>query len=75
MSWVAYTAVISFYEFIGTFFLVAIINATGGNAAAIGLGLLYLLNMGAAVTGAHYNPAVTIGVFINRTFCMAKDHA
>lgn len=75
MQWVKYTAVISFYEFIGTFLLVAIINATGGNAAAIGLGLLYLLNMGAAVTGAHYNPAVTIGVLINRTFCLSETNA
>lgn len=69
-EWFGYTAVIAFYELVGTAMLVAIINATGGNAAAIGLGLLYLLTIGAQISGAHYNPAVTIGVFINRTFCM-----
>jgi glycerol uptake facilitator-like aquaporin len=73
MNWVKYTAVISLYEFIGTFLLVAIINSTGGSAVAIGLGLFFLLNLGGAVTGAHYNPAVTIGVLINRTFCVDNN--
>jgi len=72
-EWLGYTAVIAFYECVGTFMLLAIINATGGNAAAIGLGLLYLLCVGAPISGAHYNPAVTIGVFINKTFCLPEN--
>ena len=63
----AYTAIIFFYEFIGTFFLVAVINATGGSAIAIGLSLFFLLVLGGPITGAHYNPAITIGVLINRS--------
>jgi len=46
-SWAGYTAIVCFYEFIGTFLLIAGINATGGSAAAIGLVLLFLLTFGA----------------------------
>ena len=51
-------------EFLGTFFLVLII-ATSQNPLAIGLGLSVLVYMGAHVSGAHYNPAVTLAMFIN----------
>ena len=46
-------------EIIGTFFLVLIIGLTG-NPIAIGLGLSVLVYMGAHISGAHYNPAVTL---------------
>lgn len=56
-------------EFIGTFFLVLIIglasSAAGGHAPiAIGIGLVVLVYMGAHVSGAQYNPAVAIAVWL-----------
>jgi aquaporin Z len=54
------------YEFIGTFTLVGVINATKGNAPAIGLTLFFLLLLCGPITGAHFNPAVTLGVWLNK---------
>jgi len=54
------------YEFIGTFCLVGVINATKGDASAIGLTLFFLLLLCGPITGAHFNPAVTLGVWINK---------
>jgi len=54
------------YEFIGTFCLVGVINATKGDASAIGLTLFFLLLLAGPISGAHFNPAVSIGVYINR---------
>ena len=54
------------YEFLGTALLVGIVNCTKGNPAAVGLGLFVLLLMAGPITGAHFNPAVSIGVYINR---------
>ena len=51
-------------EFIGTFFLVLIIGLTG-NPIAIGLGLSVLIYMGGHISGAHYNPAVSLAMAIN----------
>ncbi len=51
-------------EIIGTFFLVLIIGLTA-NPIAIGLGLAVLVYMGAHISGAHYNPAVTLAMYIN----------
>lgn len=56
-------------EFIGTFFLVLVIALAvtfAGTLApvAIGLGLMVLVYMGGHVSGAHYNPAVTLAVFL-----------
>ena len=61
------------YEFIGTFVLVGAVNASGGNAAAIGLTLFVLLLCLGPITGGHMNPAVTIGVWINRSLKACKD--
>jgi len=58
-------------EFIGTFFLVLTIGCTGIPAApgvipplAIGAALMVMVYAGGHVSGAHYNPAVTIAVWI-----------
>ena len=51
-------------ELIGSVFLVLIIGLTE-NPIAIGLGLAVLVYMGAHISGAHYNPVVTLAMYIN----------
>lgn len=50
-------------EFIGTFFLVLAIGLTG-NPIAIGTMLMVMVYMGGHITGAHYNPAVSLAMII-----------
>lgn len=52
-------------EFIGTFFLVLVIALTG-NPIAIGVILTALVYMGGYISGAHYNPAVTFALLLNK---------
>src|SRR5256885_510714 len=66
-------------EFIGTFFLVltigcAVIPAAPGVLAplAIGAGLMVMVFAGGHISGAHYNPAVTLAIFL-RGKCPAGD--
>ena len=66
-------------EFIGTFFLVLTIGCTviGGGAGvipplAIGAALMVMVYAGGHVSGAHYNPAVTIAVWM-RGRCATAD--
>ena len=47
-------------EFIGTFFLILVIALTG-NPIAIGAILAAMVYFGEQISGAHYNPAVTLG--------------
>jgi aquaporin Z len=59
-------------EFIGTFFLVLVIGlavAFAGTLApvVIGLALAVLVYMGGHVSGAQYNPAVSIGLWLRGT--------
>jgi aquaporin Z len=68
-------------EFIGTFFLVLAIgmNVLSPSSAemaplAIGAALMVLVYAGGHISGAHYNPAVTLAVFM-RGKCDAKDVA
>ena len=53
------------FEFIGTFFLVMTIGLTG-NPLAIGIMLTVLVYMGGHISGAHYNPAVTISIYLKK---------
>ena len=50
-------------EGIGTYFLVLIIGLTG-NPIAIGIMLKVMVYMGGHISGAHYNPAVSIAMII-----------
>lgn len=52
-------------EFIGTFFLVLTVAFTG-DPLAIGGVLIALVYMGGYISGAHYNPAVTVALLINK---------
>lgn len=66
-------------EFIGTFFLVLTIglSVTSGTpfaAIAIGLALMVMVYMGGHVSGAHYNPAVTLALVMRGTL-PAKEAA
>ncbi len=53
----------SIIEFIGTFFLVLVITLSG-NPLAIGAILTAMIYMGGYISGAHYNPAVTLAVYL-----------
>lgn len=64
-------------EFVGTMFLVLIIGcslAFAGDFAplAIGVGLMALVYMGGHLSGAHYNPAITLGALLTKKIG-AKD--
>src|SRR5260221_10848812 len=70
-----------FVEFIGTFFLVLTVGCTVvGNGAgafaplAIGSALMVMIFAGGHISGGHFNPAVTLGVWL-RGKCEAKDVA
>jgi aquaporin Z len=70
-----------FAEFIGTFFLVLTIGCTvigNGPGAlaplAIGSALMVMIFAGGHISGGHFNPAVTLGVWL-RGKCEAKDVA
>ena len=68
-------------EFIGTFFLVLTIGCSVvGNGAgplaplAIGSALMVMIFAGGYISGGHFNPAVTLGVWL-RGKCETKDVA
>ena len=68
-------------EFIGTFFLVAtvgfaVIDPGAGNLAPLAIGsvLMVMIYAGGHVSGGHYNPAVTLAVWM-RGRCDTKDVA
>src|SRR6266403_3592305 len=68
-------------EFIGTFFLVLTVGCTViGNGAgalaplAIGSALMVMIFAGGHISGGHFNPAVTLGVWL-RGKCEGKDVA
>src|SRR4029079_14408910 len=66
-------------ELIGTFFLVFTVGSTGIAAGpdvipalAIGSAVMVMIYAGGHISGAHYNPAVTVAVYL-RGRCAAAD--
>ena len=65
-------------EFIGTFFLVLTVGmaVTGGKgdfaSVAIGAVLMCMIFAGAHISGAHYNPAVTLAVLLRGKISLSE---
>ena len=53
-------------EFIGTFLLVAVIVVSQGSAIAVMFALVGIVLILGAISGAHFNPAITIGAWVTR---------
>ena len=61
-------------EFLGTFIFLSVIVATG-NPWAIGATLAVLAFLGGAISGGHFNPAVSIMTLYNRGIAPATAGA
>ena len=64
-------------EFIGTFFLVftigcSVLVGTPMAPLAIGAALMVMVYMGGHVSGAHYNPAVSLGLVLRGSFAASE---
>ena len=60
VSFISYAA-----EYIGTFFLILSIFASGGNPIVIGTALALVLLLVGSISGAHINPAVSLAMYMN----------
>jgi len=64
-------------ELVGTFTFLFVISLSGLSGpfapVAIGMALLAMVYMGGHISGAHYNPAVTLGLLLRRK--IASSHA
>lgn len=52
-------------EYLGAFFFILSIFASGGNPLIIGASLALIIFLIANVSGAHVNPAVSLSMFMN----------
>lgn len=52
-------------EYIGTFFFILAIFASGGNPLVIGAALALVIFLIASISGGHVNPAVSLAMFMN----------
>ncbi len=59
-------------ELLGTFFLALAVSFTSftGNPIPVGLMLMAMIYVGAHISGAHYNPAVSFAVFMRNKLSM-----
>lgn len=53
------------FEFLGTFAIVYAFNATGNNYAGRAIGYFAFWVLAVAISGAHFNPATTLGVYLS----------
>jgi aquaporin Z len=52
-------------EYVGTFFFILAIFASGGNPLIIGAALALAIFLIASVSGGHVNPAVSLAMYMN----------
>ena len=52
------------YEFIGTAFILYALNVSDGNPVAVVFTVFAMILMAGPITGAHFNPAVSLGVLL-----------
>ena len=57
-------SIVALYEAIGTALFVYMIIMSTGNAVAVPLGLFMVIVIFGDITGGHFNPAVTLGVYV-----------
>ena len=57
---------VAVYEMLGTALFVFAIFVSGGNALAVPLGLFASILFFGGITGGHFNPAVSLGVWLSR---------
>ena len=60
VSFISYVA-----EYIGTFFFILSIFASGGNPLIIGTALALVIFLIASISGGHVNPAVSLAMYMN----------
>lgn len=60
VSFISYIA-----EYIGTFFLILSIFASGGNPLVIATALAVVVLLVGSISGAHINPAVSLAMYMN----------
>ena len=56
---------VAFYELIGTAIFVYMIIVSTGDPFAVPLALFAMIVIFGGITGGHFNPAVTLGVYIH----------
>lgn len=52
-------------EYIGAFFFILAIFASGGNSLIIGAALALVIFLIASISGGHVNPAVSLAMYMN----------
>ena len=64
------TILVAIYEAMGTALFVYCVLASAGNAYAVIMGLFASIIIFGGYTGGHFNPAVTLGVYVaNGKYC------
>jgi len=59
-------------EYLGTFFFILVIFASGGNALAIGAALAAVIYLVSSHSGAHVNPVVSVVMHMNGSLTQGK---
>jgi len=65
------TATSYFAEYIGAFFFILAIFASGGNPLVIGAALALVIFLIASISGGHVNPAVSFAMYMNGSLKLA----